>query len=68
VPNEKHSDISDEEEANFIRNLSRKALGNIKGSYPSNASTVEKLDTLLTNFLSQGKRIVMMKKLQPERP
>jgi hypothetical protein len=45
-----------------LRNL-RKDLENTKGSYLSNASTVEKLDTLLPNVLIPRKNIVMMKKL-----
>ena len=45
-----------------LRNL-RKDLANTKGSYLSNASIVEKLDTLLPNVLIPRKKIVMMKKL-----
>jgi hypothetical protein len=45
-----------------LRNL-RKDLENKKGSYLSNASTMETLDTLLPNILIPRKRIVMMKKL-----
>ena len=41
----------------------RNDLKNTKGSYLSNASTMEKLDTLLPNVLIPGKNIVMMKRL-----
>jgi hypothetical protein len=43
-----------------LRNL-RNDLENTKGSYLSNASTMEKLDTLLPNVPIPRKRIVMMK-------
>jgi hypothetical protein len=38
-------------------------LGNTKGSYPSNDSTVEKLIIFPRNVPIQNMRIVMMKKL-----
>jgi hypothetical protein len=45
-----------------LRNL-RNDLENTKIIYLSNASIVEKMDTLLPNVLIQRKKIVMMKKL-----
>jgi hypothetical protein len=45
-----------------LRNL-REDLENTKGSCLSNASTVEKLDTLFPNVLIPRKNIVTMKKL-----
>ena len=47
---------------NSLKNL-RKDLANTKGSYLSNASTVEKLNTFLPNVLIPRKKIVMVKKL-----
>ena len=41
----------------------REALVSKKGSYPLNVLTVEGLDILLKNVLTQNKRIAMMKNL-----
>jgi hypothetical protein len=62
MSNEDQSDISDVEEANFIKKL-QKDLENIKESYPSNVSTVEESNTLLINFPILRRRKVMMKEL-----
>ena len=63
MPNENHSNISDEEEVDFIRNL-HKGFGKYKRKLPFSASTMEKLGILPPNVPIQSRKRVMMNKLK----
>jgi hypothetical protein len=60
VPNENHSDISDEEEANFIRKL-QKGSGKYKGKLPLKCFNCGKVGHFPLNVPIPSRWIVMMK-------